>query len=408
MKKAVLRPAAVLLGLCAVYLLLLLLANSLPNAWVETNARNALIQIDESEGLYPDPFDRSPTRADGRSMLDNYTDRIMLQRTIRTGSAFEASVGGYSRYWHGYIAVLRPLLAVFSYVEIRFIAIFAQMALLCAALYLLATRLRKAVAWAYLFSWCAVFFVIFPLSLQYACVPLITNGAVVLLLWAYEKPWFERVSLPCAFLAIGSLVAYFDLWTFPLVTLGLPLTVLCALDERKNGTQPFSKGLRRVITLSVYWALGYMLTYAIKWVLSDLLTQEAALRNAIAQLRIRLRGGEGANPKENYQPGIARTLMMNLRNILSRPMALAYAAIFLGFGYQLTIRHRDSVRRDWLRRAHIFVIALYPFAWYIIFENHSQMHNFFTYRCLVVTMFAGLVYLIGFIRPKEISPPAPH
>ena len=44
---------------------------------------------------------------------------------------------------------------------------------------------------------------------------------------------------------------------------------------------------------------------------------------------------------------------------------------------------------DWLKiTAAMLTIALFPYIWYFVFSNHSQLHYFYTYRIQAITLFA--------------------
>ena len=79
---------------------------------------NEAVEVIATEGMYPNYFLQT-----AGSTLDNYTDQLMMGKTIasKENSALYNAfyVGGYSRYWNGYIVFLKPLLSFFNYLSIR-------------------------------------------------------------------------------------------------------------------------------------------------------------------------------------------------------------------------------------------------------------------------------------------------
>ena len=49
----------------------------------------------------------------------------------------------------------------------------------------------------------------------------------------------------------------------------------------------------------------------------------------------------------------------------------------------------------------IGLVALYPYIWYLVMSNHSQIHYWYTYRAQVLTMFGILVFIASILREKK-------
>ena len=50
------------------------------------------------------------------------------------------------------------------------------------------------------------------------------------------------------------------------------------------------------------------------------------------------------------------------------------------------IRHHNQ---NWkVIMVPILIVGLFPYAWYFVFANHSQLHYFYTYRIQAITLFA--------------------
>ena len=49
----------------------------------------------------------------------------------------------------------------------------------------------------------------------------------------------------------------------------------------------------------------------------------------------------------------------------------------------------------------MLLVAFYPYIWYLVMSNHSQIHYWYTYRAQLVTLFGGLVFLCAILREKK-------
>ena len=53
---------------------------------------------------------------------------------------------------------------------------------------------------------------------------------------------------------------------------------------------------------------------------------------------------------------------------------------------------------QWLYALPVAVVALWPFAWYCVLQNHVRLHFWMTNKQLAVTVFALLGYLTAVTR----------
>ena len=49
----------------------------------------------------------------------------------------------------------------------------------------------------------------------------------------------------------------------------------------------------------------------------------------------------------------------------------------------------------------MLLVAAYPYIWYLVMSNHSQIHYWYTYRAQVLTMFGILVFIASILREKK-------
>lgn len=299
----------------------------------------------------------------------------------------------YSRYWHGYTLPLRLLLCVLDVANLQMLLYFAQLLLLMAVLRLMRGRGLARLMPGFFLS----FFLMMPFStsvcLQYVPVTMLTLLAcAVVLLW--EEGIARAVGLPVFFALLGLLTNYFDLLTFPLVSLGYPLVLLLALRLRAGDSG--QKLFAAAALCSIGWALGYGGMWALKWVLNGCVFGWQTFYGVLSQIGLRAsdNGGE-----------ISRVAVLaeNFGVILGKKSYLLL--LLLCAGVTLAPTGKTIVRRRGLRLDPRALCLLLPVAavclWYIVLANHSYDHTYFTYRSATVAVLSSFACLSCLIRRKE-------
>ena len=89
-------------------------------------------------------------------------------------------------------------------------------------------------------------------------------------------------------------------------------------------------------------------------------------------------------------------MITNVPNILITVIYIIYLSI-------KAIIQRVKISFKNIKNVLCFIlIATIPIAWYIVAGQHSIIHYWFTYRSLIVTAFAGLVFITILLSKKEI------
>lgn len=301
----------------------------------------------------------------------------------------------YTRYWHGYTLPVRLLLCVLNAANIQMALYYAQFAL-AIAVFILASRRCPAVLPGLVFA----FFLLMPAAtgvcLQYAPVTLLALAACLLVLLA-DAHIARLIGMPAFFALIGLLTNYFDLLTFPLVTLGFPLALLMALrleDARCGMAAMFWE----LFFCGLCWGVGYGGMWAFKWLLNAAVFGPDRLASIFGQVALRVSTSSNGEAYSRLAG-----LMRCIEVIAAKP-----AYLLLGAGTALCCcgalfgracaAHKTSSRVPLDARALLlFLLALVPIAWSIAMANHCYDHAFFTYRNLTVTVLAlctAVPYLI--------------
>ena len=374
----------------------MLLVYLIPNSALKPQYTKSIEQAGQEE-----PYASFLFNSDA-SILDNYTDLLMLETchvshvyTNPLQSALDNN--GYPRYWNGYLLTLRPILSQFSYQQIRYINMFILITAFCFCFSGIHRELSWVTALGFAVSVIMCFLVFISESLQYFSVFMILFAEMLLILYIPSLQTLERSVV--LFFASGMVTNFFDLLTAPLLTLGIPLALIICLTEKNDPEADLSGSLRRIISHSIAWGAGYALCWAAKWTLGTLILQENLFSDAMTTAKFRVEGNEA------YPLDRALMFRKNIETYFFAKGHKPFALISL-VSLILIICLIRSHRRDWIQRIiPLLLIAFFPYIWYFVFANHSQLHYLYTYRIQAITMFAVFA-AIG--NALSVYPPHPN
>lgn len=400
-----LRLLCIFAAVIIAFVLLLYIVMCIPNSAIQENYDRSMEVFDnEGEG-----WSRVYTYASG-SMLDNLTDKIIINETIvnekcsRISNAMSGN--GYGRYWHGYLVWLRPLLLVFSYLDIRYILMLVFMFLLAACIMGIKDRLGSKTAWIFTFCMSLAYFIMVPWSLQFCEVFLITMTAEVYILRRYNASW-KPAAVGEMFLIIGMITQYLDFLTAPLLTLGMPLCLILLINIKEMKKASSLRNWAVLIHSCITWAAGWALSWVAKWVIGTLiLTDRNIIEEALNQASFRVNGNDSVSVSRIAAIGKNIYAMLPFSNVIGKGEKTAMILIALVYALALAaiiflwVRYRTKAM--WKTYLPVFATALLPIAWYIVMAEHSQVHYFYTYRILMISWFALLAGFVGCIDWQRI------
>ena len=302
----------------------------------------------------------------------------------------------YSRYWHGYTLPLRLMLCIFDAANIQMLLYFAQLALFIFVLYMMGKRgIGRLIPGFFL-----AYFLLMPFTssvcLQFVPVTMLMLGAcAVILLW--DKKLDGIIGMPACFILLGILTNYFDLLTFPLVSLGFPITLLLAL--RLKTEDSFLRLFMLTAFCGIGWALGYTGMWTLKWVLVDMISEYSTFWGLLTQIFLRTSDNGG----ELSRISVA---MRNLNVILAKPsylLTIGVTGIMTLLPAAKTVIRRKACFD--LRAVMLLIVAAVPFVWYFVMANHSYDHTYFTYRNVTMSVIAGLAFIASCLKEKSGDTP---
>lgn len=406
--KTILKLMVLLLGSIFLGAALLWLVFLLPVAPMAQHARDA-VKVFSIERNYPVMDGTEATK------LDNWTDSLMLDNAVflkegtrplelalevynpeyESGNPTEAfilymnkkeplHISSYSRYWHGYLVVLKPLLMFTGYQGIRGLNRILQPLLVLAAAVFLWRRqgfrpvVPLAAAWLFLRPAALAF------SMQFSTVFYTSMVGVLVLALGYD--WLSQENrMLYFFLLTGIVTNYVDFLTYPVASLGIPMVIWLCLAQNRS----FREYLQMVVFGSVCWGLGYAGMWAGKWILGSALLGHNILADALNQARFRSSSDAGIGI------AVSRGIVI-LRNLYTGAgkwglgLWLALAAWVLAVVAVRIWRSRENRWNPVFRAIPFLLTAVMPLVWYGVLLNHSFVHHWFTYRALAVSVMAAM------------------
>ncbi len=411
--KNFIKKGSIVLIIFLVLILTLITVNTIPKKYIKDNVEESL-EVLTIEGHCP------PAKWAYRLLLDNYTDAIMLdtaysmdtnsplestmfmRRGYRRGETLilnsvdtpdvpienlkanisneNASYYDYYRYWHGYMIFLRPLLLFFNYSEIRVILVVLITLFAILLVYFSYKKVDKILAVATILMLIASNFWAIGLSMQYVAVFVITLLSSIYIVARKDKIKDGAM----LFFVIGMLTSFFDLFTTPILTLGIPMIFWIYTKNKEKNT------LTGSVSILLAWGAGYSFVWISKWGLMDAFYGVGAIKDAIDKILLYT-----VSNKE-VTVSIIKIVVTNIYCI-ELPIVICIGVLTASFIYKLCVVKTKMDKSIY----QYTLISLLPFAWYFLVKNHSYIHAGFAYRLLLITIFSLSVVAIKNICEKN-------
>jgi len=420
-------------SLIVIFVLLLSLSNLIPKDRIINNVQASSKQLLE----YKNISETSPDMA-AAYKIDYYTDSVMIntayftdtKNPINSALACSSFGGGvdhlinvaskpsinpnknYSRYWHGYLIFLRPLLMFFDYLEIGILNTYLFFVLLCICLVVLAKKVSGWFPIAFILTIASLNIIILPINMQLACVFLMSFLSILFVLYIYNK---RRSYTYLAFFIIGMITMFFDFYTYPILTYGFPAIALVALIDKEGNMS--LKGIFKLVFLCLLtWGLGYVLAWIGKIILAGVFVGKSEIEAAFVSWSSRIAREVPDLTKEKVAEGI-NSLIPSLNvdriplwiiaicisafQVINRA-SLTIASIILVLFLVLFILFRKKKGKRKVSVVYIAVAAI-PLLWFSVAANPTIIHFYFQYRGIGVTILALLCAMFSSIDTDKLK-----
>ena len=385
--------------LIAVFFVSMTLVYCIPTSWIQGNVEKS-IEVLEGEGEYPMYFFYRHS-----AIIDIHTDKLMYESLIQNRDYYNPiqaamSINQYPRYWHGYQVLLRPLTVVFQVQELRYLGMLTFHLLFFWSAWLMAKETKPLYAMFYVLTVASGYVVFLPVCFQFLTTFLVLFVSLIVLLSRYDnnKP-LPAVKWMLYFFVVGMVENFFDFLTYPILTLGIPLVLLLWLRVRDERTD-FRGNFWFMFKASLSWFFGYALTWISKWLLSAAILGVRYFWRTMSVVQYRLEGSE-EEPLDRIG-----TIQRNLKAWLNVQDGgvISWSKIALLILIVAVVLIIWRKLKDWKAVGAylpILFVAAYPYIWYLVMSNHSQIHYWYTYRAQLVALFAGLVFLASILRERK-------
>lgn len=374
------------------------------------------------------------------TFVDNYSDCVLLNVIYHTDSndAFRSIVrsemyhvegrdmredyrlsvmegmppdNDYSRYWHGSQVLLRPLLTFTSIEGCRRILFGAVLAMNAVLAVLLVRRRAFRALGIYAFGMLSIHFWMAYFAIQYVTTQLVSSAACIAVALMWDMPMQQRKQrMTAVSIASGAIVCFVDFLTCETIAFTIPailwLLLYAESAQPKEGVKQLAGAVCR---WGAAWAAAYAAAFALKWVLVLLVMGTEAFETVFTRASIRfdrvLNVVEGEGAYSVRESGVGLMLARNLGCLLPRDFELRVGGMLALFGgvaaaagLCLYIFARKDV--DLALLLALGLVALVPFARYLLLTGHTLDHYFYSYRALIAPVMALAAMLVyGTARP---------
>lgn len=359
------------------------------------------------------------------------------------GSKVEPNVD-YSRYWHGSMVLLRPLFIIFDIAGVRMVLGILILIMTVWFEVLLFKNHYSVFGVCYgiglilVSVWMCAFCVEYAMPFVVMSVELPVLFA--LLTRAYEKKDVQNdkvkrdehklgnqkedehkldnfkpeVILWAVLACAGIVTAFVDFLTTETITFTMAYVLYLIVKNRHNQMRTVKEELICLVKSGIVWLVSYGLMIALKWVLALIVLGKDAFFNALSQAALRISGDAtlgnvtGAEVVSDYER-ISGALWRNIGCIYPFKSTMSYgtAMIFIllvglvvfSIWYLFREKAKSCINKV------LVMVSLIPVLRFLVLNNHSYIHFFFTYRALlvsvVVIMYILACYVNGFVRKRR-------
>lgn len=429
-KKILLYAGSFLAAICILWSALIL-TTLIPNEKLRDNMLESALLMNGA-----DPFPQK----DGRNTItDNYADIILLNVIWNTDSSapfvssldtkyfdgndgvtdygenygLYAAVNGtppntdYSRYWHGSAIFIRPLMALTDINGVRLTGAVAALLLLAVSCIMLAKRRLYLESAALPLAFICVQAWNIRLSMEFQPAVLVTLTMLPLFLTLEKK---SNTALVILSIVSGTMIAFFDFLTAETLTLLIPLITVMSVRYSEGRFANAKTELVTAAKCSIGWILAYGGTFIVKWTAASAVTGENKFTAALSSAEERF-GGSAQTLSPFVQ--IFAAPFTNISTMLGGkvradvlPAVIGIILIAAAVVLALYLSRRNKYARGYMLA--VFILAAVPYIRYAVLNNHSYLHDFFTYRAQAAVVLALLTALGASRRKPETKKKKKH
>ena len=290
----------------------------------------------------------------------------------------------YTRYWHGFLVFLRPLLLIFNISEIRIFLTIIFIYLFIRLFYLLKKEINFKIMLLWFISFLSIYIFFIGYSLECAPIFILSIISCIILLkkHGYIKNFYMYIFI------ISCIANFIDFLTVPLISLALPLFIFLLYLYKNEKNISVNNCIYIIFKSSIIWLVGYSITWITKWILVDILFNRNSFIEGITQVLYRSKSSNSVMKNINIFNTVSKLLKPRIYFILFNIIVLSII--------QLKQRKSFFIKTEKLILILPFLLlSLFPIIWYFVLANHTIIHTYFIFRhSLIFSLGLSLAYYI--------------
>ena len=306
----------------------------------------------------------------------------------------------YLRYWAGYTAITKPVLALFGVTGLRLAAGFLLVVGLWAAVRFVGSATSTAAAAA----------LVVPLvlatnlmstpstSFSHALTVGAALGGAAATAWAFSRS--RRAGLLAVALSAAGF-CYVDLLTIPSGAWALCASVAAGTTWVRSGSV---RGTAVAVALAgVVWPVAFAATWVSRWVIAVPFAGWERVEADVRAKVVERTEGDSAGVVDEFGAPTDANWTYWMEHVATARAVVVLAVVVAVVAVVLAVVRRGPARIA--VAALVALPALVTPVWYEVLSNHSQIHESFTYRALAVS--CGILVFAGVVAATDPRPMAP-
>jgi glycosyltransferase involved in cell wall biosynthesis len=287
----------------------------------------------------------------------------------------------YARYWHGYIIILRPLLALMNAKYIHII-----IAIICITLFILLLvvlfKNDKWLAIVFLLASIITNSYIAYLCFETAFIFIIAYVISLLIINMYKK---NSKYVDVLLFISGMLTCFFDFLTVETISFTIPMFIYLYLFIKDKKEIK----LKNILKYSICWVLGYAITFGLKWLIDIIYYGPSFINLLKSDMVVRIYDNK-MSPLILGSVSIINSFRFMFPICFIQYDLFVLALVLLIAIYNFVFNYKDRIKYLWL-----ILISIIPIVRFYTLSTHSTTHLFFTYRAFIPCVMLICIFIFN-------------
>lgn len=307
----------------------------------------------------------------------------------------------YMRYWHGSMAIIRPLLMFFNITQIYYIFAVILIILMLIMFGILIKKKHYILLLATIIGLTMTSSIYVPFCLEYVWTYLIMFIVTIIAIHIENRQKGNTYISMMMFIT-GILTCFFDFLSTETITFLVPILFIYTIRYKEHRLKEIKKEIKQICIWLILWLAGYGMMWIAKWLLASFILHVNALNYVSDKAMIRINGNMN---EKTISATIINGLIKNFKTIypfykIKEPIigwtifiSILVAIIFLA----------KKNKEEWKKAGIVLGLGLIPYIRYIVIASHSRGHYFFTFRAQLATIIAVIIVMYILIDKNRLK-----